>query len=303
LDKPLAAGDHALSLKITSPDGTRALSSQESVRVAVGADTIAKLAESKPEATAAVPSAIGPASQAETSAAPASAQSAPAASPPSQVALAEQPPAGTTVAGPRATSSNEESTPPPPRPTLVFKTVDYEDQGPGAGTVTMTGTADPGAKISLYYDDMRLAEVRAGGDGQWSVEVEKKLGMGQHSFRAERADATDAPAGPAVVTIERVEPKLEPAPVVAAKPGAPTGTAPQVAAAEGAKTQTAEQAAEQALSDAKTYVIRKGDTLWAIAKRYLGGGSRYTSIFEGNRKVIRDPDLIHPKEEVTLPNR
>ena len=33
-----SAGDHALSLKITSPDGTRALSSQESVRVAVGAD-------------------------------------------------------------------------------------------------------------------------------------------------------------------------------------------------------------------------------------------------------------------------
>ena len=28
LEKPLSAGDHALSLKITSPDGTRALSSQ-----------------------------------------------------------------------------------------------------------------------------------------------------------------------------------------------------------------------------------------------------------------------------------
>src|SRR3990170_760307 len=38
LEKPLPAGDHALSLKITSPDGTRALTSQESVRVAVGTD-------------------------------------------------------------------------------------------------------------------------------------------------------------------------------------------------------------------------------------------------------------------------
>ena len=36
LDKPLPAGDHALTLKITSPDGTRALSSQELVRVEVG---------------------------------------------------------------------------------------------------------------------------------------------------------------------------------------------------------------------------------------------------------------------------
>src|SRR4030067_537429 len=38
LEKPLPTGDHALSLKITSPDGTRALTSQESVRVAVGTD-------------------------------------------------------------------------------------------------------------------------------------------------------------------------------------------------------------------------------------------------------------------------
>ncbi|MBC8020279.1 MAG: hypothetical protein H7X78_03590, partial [Methyloceanibacter sp.] len=36
LEKPLPSGDHALSLKITSPDGTRALSSQQRVRVAVG---------------------------------------------------------------------------------------------------------------------------------------------------------------------------------------------------------------------------------------------------------------------------
>src|SRR5262245_15216461 len=33
VEKPLAAGDHTLSLTITSPDGTRALTSQERVRV------------------------------------------------------------------------------------------------------------------------------------------------------------------------------------------------------------------------------------------------------------------------------
>jgi hypothetical protein len=39
VEKPLAPGDHALSLTITSPDGTRALTSQERVRVEVGAAT------------------------------------------------------------------------------------------------------------------------------------------------------------------------------------------------------------------------------------------------------------------------
>ena len=50
-----------------------------------------------------------------------------------------------------------------------------------------------------------------------------------------------------------------------------------------------------------TYIIRRGDTLWAIAKRYLGSGLRYTSIFQDNRKVIRNPNLIHPKQELTVP--
>ncbi len=52
LEKPLPTGDHALSLKITSPDGTRALSSQESVRVAVGADAKKASAPAGVEGTA-----------------------------------------------------------------------------------------------------------------------------------------------------------------------------------------------------------------------------------------------------------
>jgi nucleoid-associated protein YgaU len=48
-------------------------------------------------------------------------------------------------------------------------------------------------------------------------------------------------------------------------------------------------------------VIQRGDTLWAIAKRYLGSGLRYPSIFQGNRTVINNPNLIHPKQEVKVP--
>jgi len=44
LEKPLLAGDHALSLKTTSPDGTRALSSQQTVSVAVAKTETKKVA-------------------------------------------------------------------------------------------------------------------------------------------------------------------------------------------------------------------------------------------------------------------
>lgn len=290
LEKPLPAGDHALSLKITSPDGTRALSSQESVRVAVGADAkktsapagvegAATAAAPTPDAVASVPT---PQAAAPTPVRtpPAAADAAPS-SGNSQVARADETPA--VAEGPRATARSEEAAP-APRPTLIFKTADYVDTGAGTGTVTLSGIADPGAKISIFSDNALIAEAKADRDGSWRVVVQKKLGMGQHNFRAEKGGAgAGTLARTAMVTIERVEPKPEPpkAQPVAAAP-------PTVAAAEKKES-------------AGTYIIRQGDTLWAIAKRYLGSGLRYTSIFQDNRKVIRNPNLIHPKQELNVP--
>ncbi len=49
------------------------------------------------------------------------------------------------------------------------------------------------------------------------------------------------------------------------------------------------------------YVIQKGDTLSAIAKRFLGDGNAYMEIFEANREVIKDPDLIYPGQKIRIP--
>ena len=49
------------------------------------------------------------------------------------------------------------------------------------------------------------------------------------------------------------------------------------------------------------YVIQKGDTLSAIAKRFLGKGSDYPKIFKANREVIKDPDRIYPGQKIRIP--
>lgn len=49
------------------------------------------------------------------------------------------------------------------------------------------------------------------------------------------------------------------------------------------------------------YVIQKGDTLSAIAKKFLGNASAYPRIFEANREVIKDPDLIYPGQKIRIP--
>ena len=49
------------------------------------------------------------------------------------------------------------------------------------------------------------------------------------------------------------------------------------------------------------YEIASGDSLWKIAAEHLGDGNRYPEIFEANREVIQDPDLIFPGQKIRIP--
>lgn len=49
------------------------------------------------------------------------------------------------------------------------------------------------------------------------------------------------------------------------------------------------------------YTIKKGDSLSKIAKAYYGNAMKYPVIFEANREVIKDPDLIYPGQVVRIP--
>lgn len=49
------------------------------------------------------------------------------------------------------------------------------------------------------------------------------------------------------------------------------------------------------------YVIQKGDSLSAIAKRYYGNAKDYPRIFDANREVIKNPDLIYPGQKIRIP--
>ena len=52
------------------------------------------------------------------------------------------------------------------------------------------------------------------------------------------------------------------------------------------------------------YVVKTGDTLWAIAERHYGAGARYRTIFLANRQRLqRGPDLIMPCQQLYLPRQ
>lgn len=51
-----------------------------------------------------------------------------------------------------------------------------------------------------------------------------------------------------------------------------------------------------------SYTIKQGDTLWSLARRYLGNGALYTEIYELNRDVIgTDPSILQTGTVITLP--
>ncbi len=277
LDKPLPAGDQTLSLKITSPDGTRALSSQQKVRVAVGSATKAAATPAETASASISPKPESPA--------PPQANEQSAVPPKEQPASAE-----VEATTPAITPGTEQSQSGPAGPKLVFKTVDYADTGSSAGSVSITGKSDPGSMIKIYSDNEPLATVRADRDGSWSVDAEKKLGTGQHDFRAERIDATTgATSDQATVSIERLVPKPPEVAAVETTTGRPSPASP-------VGTQSNLRAKD-------IYTVRRGDTLWAIAKQYFGSGLRYPTIFEDNREIIKNPDLIHPEQQVKVPTQ
>lgn len=49
------------------------------------------------------------------------------------------------------------------------------------------------------------------------------------------------------------------------------------------------------------YTVRNGDTLWAIAKKFYGNGALYTKIYNANKSVIKNPNIIKNGQVLTIP--
>jgi nucleoid-associated protein YgaU len=85
---------------------------------------------------------------------------------------------------------------------------------------------------------------------------------------------------------------------------APPPPAPEAAeepAAEEAEAEVVSEAVEEPAPEpaARTYTVESGDSLWAIAERFYGDGSKYQVIADASG--IPNPDLIQPGQVLTIP--
>jgi len=84
-------------------------------------------------------------------------------------------------------------------------------------------------------------------------------------------------------------------------PPAPEAAAPEEAAEEAMVEEVVAEATEEPAPEpaVRTYTVESGDSLWAIAERFYGDGSKFQVIADASG--IPNPDLIQPGQVLTIP--
>ncbi len=160
---------------------------------------------------------------------------------------------------------------------LVLDAISYGD----GGAVELTGRGAGGANVRAYLNNSARVTAAIGEAGLWTTRL-TDVEPGIYTLRIDQIDA----AGKVTARIETPFKREAPE---------------KVAAAEAA--QARQSGADQAGSAApiRVVTIQPGNTLWAIAREQYGEGLLYVRLFEANRDLIRDPDLIYPGQVFEIP--
>jgi len=81
-----------------------------------------------------------------------------------------------------------------------------------------------------------------------------------------------------------------------------SSTGPTGATADFSDVSSGSSSTAPAAGGGQTYTVKSGDSLSKIAKRVYGDANKWQRIYEANRDKIKNPDLIHPGQEFTIPD-
>lgn len=70
---------------------------------------------------------------------------------------------------------------------------------------------------------------------------------------------------------------------------------------EGVEKVDEELEVKQPAEAARMYTVQSGDTLSAISQQFYGDPNRYNEIFDANRPMLTDPNMIYPGQVLRIP--
>lgn len=68
------------------------------------------------------------------------------------------------------------------------------------------------------------------------------------------------------------------------------------------KKKTKKKKDETPKNTRRTYTVKSGDCLWNIAKKFYGNGASYTKIYEANKNIIKNLNLIYAGWVLVIPD-
>jgi nucleoid-associated protein YgaU len=85
------------------------------------------------------------------------------------------------------------------------------------------------------------------------------------------------------------------------KPTAQPQPAPPVTNTSSTSNKATPQSTPATAAQPKMYTIKSGDSLSKIAKQFYGDANQWSKIHKANLDKIKDPNLIHPGQEIVIP--
>jgi hypothetical protein len=133
------------------------------------------------------------------------------------------------------------------------------------GRMTFAGRGEPGASLKIFADNNALDETIIDSKGNWRSRQNTVLEPGSYTLRLDQ------------MSDGKVTARIE----------APFTRSPPL----------------EKLKGDTFVVVQPGNSLWLIARRELGGGIRYSVIYDANKHQIKDPDLIYPGQVLAVPQK
>jgi len=145
---------------------------------------------------------------------------------------------------------------------LVIDTITYDT----SGDVALSGRGQGAGFARVYLDGKPVQTVQIAPDGTWRTPL-PDVDAGVYRLRIDELDAQGTVTSRVETPFQREEPAI----------------------------------VAQAAGRANVVTVQEGFTLWAIAEDRFGSGVEYVRVYEANRDLIRDPDLIYPGQVFALP--